>query len=103
MSSRKHAATIAFAREAVAQYHEAEAVGIPIRRDVPDCRKIRYLVFLSALAFPALVAAQSIGPDELQVQAFPYVPPSSVTLRTQVRLVEFLMVSATGSSARWRA
>lgn len=40
-----------------------------IERDLPACRKISYLVFLSALAFPALAAAQSIGPDELRVQA----------------------------------
>jgi hypothetical protein len=59
-----------------------------IQRDVPEYRKISYLALLSAFAFPALAAAQSIAPDEIQVQAFPYIPPSSVTSRTQARLVE---------------
>jgi VWFA-related protein len=46
----------------------------------------------AAFVSVGLVAAQSIGPDEIHTQAFAYVPPSAVTLSTQVRLVDVPVV-----------
>jgi VWFA-related protein len=46
----------------------------------------------AAFVSVGLVAAQSIGLDEIHAQAFAYVPPLAVTLSTQVRLVDVPVV-----------
>src|SRR5580700_8723058 len=46
----------------------------------------------AAFVSVGLVAAQSIGLDEIHTQAFGYVPPLAVTLSTQVRLVDVPVV-----------
>src|SRR5579883_912969 len=46
----------------------------------------------AVLVSVGLVAAQSMGPDEIHTEAFAYVPPSGVTLSTQVRLVDVPVV-----------
>jgi VWFA-related protein len=50
----------------------------------------------AALACLGLAAAQSIAPDEMRAWTVPYVPPSPVTLRTQVDLVEVPVVVRDG-------
>jgi VWFA-related protein len=44
----------------------------------------------------ALATAQSIAPDEIRSRTVPYVPPSTVTLRTEVRVVEVPVVVRDG-------
>jgi len=51
---------------------------------------------LVALACLGMATAQSIAPDEIHSQTVPYVPPSLVTLRTQVDLVEVPVVVRDG-------
>ncbi len=46
----------------------------------------------AAFVSVGLVAAQSIGLDEIHTQAFAYVPPLAVTLSTQVRQVDVPVV-----------
>src|ERR1035441_5939872 len=46
----------------------------------------------AALACLGLAMAQSIAPDEMHARTVPYVPPSPLTLRTQVDLVEVPVV-----------
>lgn len=48
----------------------------------------------AAFVSVGLVAAQSIAPDEIHTQASAYVPPSAVTLSTQVRLLPGLRLVA---------
>jgi VWFA-related protein len=55
--------------------------------------------YLAALASLGLAAAQSIAPDEMHARTVPYVPPSPVTLRTQVDLVEVPVVVRDGRRA----
>ena len=58
--------------------------------------KSPYLAAPAALACLGLAAAQSIAPDEMHARTVPYVPPSPVTLRTQVDLVEVPVVVRDG-------
>ncbi|MGA3016364.1 MAG: VWA domain-containing protein [Bryobacteraceae bacterium] len=60
-----------------------------------NCFKSPYLAVPAALACLGL-AAQSIAPDEMRAWTVPYVPPSPVTLRTQVDLVEVPVVVRDG-------
>lgn len=55
-----------------------------------------YWAVPAALACLGLAAAQSIAPDEMHARTVPYVPPSPVTLRTQVDLVEVPVVVRDG-------
>jgi len=57
--------------------------------------RYKRLASLSALTVLGL-AEQSIGPDEIHTQAFAYVPPASLTLRTQANLVEVPVVVRDG-------
>ena len=50
----------------------------------------------AALACLGLAAAQSIAPDEMHARTVPYVPPSLVTLRTEVDVVEVPVVVRDG-------
>ena len=61
-----------------------------------NCIKSPYLAVLAALACPGLAAAQSIAADEMRARTFPYVPPSPVTLRTEVDVVEVPVVVRDG-------
>lgn len=51
---------------------------------------------VAVLACLALATAQSIPPDEIRSRTVPYVPPSPVTLRTEVRAVEVPVVVRDG-------
>jgi VWFA-related protein len=55
-----------------------------------------YLTVPTAIACIGLATAQPIPPDEMHARTFPYVPPSAVTLRTQVDLVEVPVVVRDG-------
>jgi VWFA-related protein len=50
--------------------------------------KSPYLTLPAALTCFCLATAQSIPSDEIRSRTVPYVPPSAVTLRTEVRVVE---------------
>jgi len=50
----------------------------------------------AALACLGLAAAQSIAPDEMHARTVPYVPPSPVTLRTEVDVAEVPVVVRDG-------
>ncbi len=60
------------------------------------CFKRPYLAVPAVLAFFGPATAQSIAPDEMHARTFPYLPPSTVTLRTQVDLVEVPVVVRDG-------
>ena len=47
---------------------------------------------LPAIALLGVAAAQNLGPDEVTAHTSPYIPPSNVTLRAQVDLVEVPVV-----------
>ncbi|MGD0668245.1 MAG: VWA domain-containing protein [Bryobacteraceae bacterium] len=55
-----------------------------------------YLAVPAVLAFLGPATAQSIAPDEMHARTFPYLPPSTVTLRAQVDLVEVPVVVRDG-------
>jgi VWFA-related protein len=57
-----------------------------------NCFKSPYLAVPAGIACLGLAAAQSIAPDEMHAWTVPYVPPSPITLRTQVDLVEVPVV-----------
>jgi VWFA-related protein len=59
-------------------------------------RKSPFSAVPAAIACLGLAAAQSIAPDEMHARTVPYVPPSPVTLRTQVDLVEVPVVVRDG-------
>ena len=61
-----------------------------------NCFKSPYLAVLAALACLGLATGQSIAPDEMHARTVPYVPPSPITLRTQVDLVEVPVVVRDG-------
>ena len=56
--------------------------------------KGRSLAVLAGLA--GVAAAQSIAPDEMHARTVPYVPPSGITLRTDVDVVEVPVVVRDG-------
>ena len=58
--------------------------------------KSPYLAVPAALACLGLAAAQSIASDEMHARTVPYVPPSLVTLRTEVDVVEVPVVVRDG-------
>ncbi len=58
--------------------------------------KSPYLAAPAALACLGMAVAQSIPPDEMHARSFSYVPPSMITLRTQVDLVEVPVVVRDG-------
>ena len=58
--------------------------------------KSPYLAVPATLACLGLAAAQSIAPDEMHARTVPYVPPSLVTLRTEVDVVEVPVVVRDG-------
>jgi VWFA-related protein len=55
-----------------------------------------YLTVPAAIACIGLATAQTIAPDEMHARTLPYVPPSALTLRTQVDLVEVPVVVRDG-------
>jgi VWFA-related protein len=65
-------------------------------RYVLDCFKSPYWAVLGAIACVSWAAAQSIAPDEMHAQTVPYVPPSAVTVRTEVDVVEVPVVVRDG-------
>jgi VWFA-related protein len=71
-------------------------VEMATHRHVSDYCKSPYLAALAALACLGLAVAQSVAPDECHARTFPYVPPSPVTLRTEVDVVEVPVVVRDG-------
>ena len=61
-----------------------------------NCIKSPHFAVLAAIACLGLAAAQSVAPDEMHARTIPYVPPSPITLRTQVDLVEVPVVVRDG-------
>ncbi len=59
-----------------------------------------YLAVAAVLALLGLATAQSIAPDEMHAHTVPYLPPSTVTLRTQVNLVEVPVVVRDGMTLK---
>lgn len=51
-----------------------------------------HLTVPGALVCLGVATAQSVPPDEIRSRTMPYVPPSGVTLRTEVRVVEIPVV-----------
>jgi VWFA-related protein len=63
---------------------------------VPDYFNSPYWAVPAALACLGWATAQSIAPDEMRARTVPYVPPSPVTMRTEVDLVEVPVVVRDG-------
>ena len=55
-----------------------------------------HLAVPAAIACLSLATAQTIAPDEMRARTFAYVPPTTLTLRTQVDLVEVPVVVRDG-------
>jgi VWFA-related protein len=66
------------------------------KRTVSDYFKSPYWAVPAAIACLGWAAAQSMAPDEMHARTVPYVPPSPVTLRTEVDLVEVPVVVRDG-------
>jgi VWFA-related protein len=60
------------------------------------CLPRRIKSLLGALACLGMATAQSIPPDEIHSQIIAYAPPSGITLRTEVRVVEVPVVVRDG-------
>jgi VWFA-related protein len=65
-------------------------------RYVSDYFKGPYWAVPAAIACLGWAAAQSMAPDEMRARTVPYVPPSPVTVRTEVDLVEVPVVVRDG-------